>query len=435
MEKEFKPLAAAQRIETLDVLRGVALLGILMMNIPFFATDYLSAENLIIQNELSGPNFYTWLIVSLLFEGTMRSIFSILFGAGVLLLLSRYEGKTEGLSGADIHYRRMIWLILFGAIHAYLFQWPGDILYIYGMAGLFLFPFRNLSAKKLLLISMLLALAISIVYSVGGLYRLQARNEMLSLQKERDFGTVSDTIKIAELEAWLIKQEKSSIDSLRVKSAQIQEKMQGNWLSSFMKTAPASFKFETSYGYTNLIWDAFIAIFLGMFLLKSGFLSGGFSFGFYARVMLGAYAIGLLLSWLHVRAMLLSEFHGDRYSEFMPLMLYQFRRLALALGHISLFLQLWKSGWFKWLMGALSAVGRMAFSNYIGQTVICTTLFYGFGFGLFGKLQRYEWYIVVGLIWVFQLAFSSLWLHYFQYGPLEWIWRRLTYWKQIPIKR
>ena len=107
----------------------------------------------------------------------------------------------------------------------------------------------------------------------------------------------------------------------------------------------------------------------------------------------------------------------------------------MALGHICLIITLWKTGIFNGLFLMLSRVGRMAFTNYIGQTLICTTLFYGFGFGLFGQLERYEWYLVVGAIWIFQLVFSTLWLRYFQYGPLEWIWRRLTYWKKISIRK
>jgi uncharacterized protein len=115
--------------------------------------------------------------------------------------------------------------------------------------------------------------------------------------------------------------------------------------------------------------------------------------------------------------------------------LYQERRLLQALGHLSLIMLLYKNKVFSFLWKWLSKVGQMAFSNYLMQSLICTFFFYGYGFGQFGKLERYQWYIVVASVWVFQIIFSNIWLYYFRFGPFEWFWRSITYWKKQPMKR
>src|SRR6187549_4249422 len=145
------PLVQAERIAIIYSVRGIALLGILLMNIPFFSMAFQIGENLMVRNEFSGPNYYTWWIVNGFFEGTMRGLFSMLFGAGSILLISRLEKKSGSVSAADVYYRRLIWLLIFGIINAFVFLWPGDILYSYAICGLFIFPFRNLSPKALLL--------------------------------------------------------------------------------------------------------------------------------------------------------------------------------------------------------------------------------------------------------------------------------------------
>ena len=146
------PTQQKERIFVMDLLRGVALLGILMMNIPYFAESYHLGENIFIRNETSGADFYAWYLKALSFEGTMRALFSLLFGAGALLLLSRLEKKEMDITPADFYYRRLMWLLLFGLINAFVLQWPGDILYSYALCGLLLYPFRNLAAKWLLII-------------------------------------------------------------------------------------------------------------------------------------------------------------------------------------------------------------------------------------------------------------------------------------------
>ena len=114
---------------------------------------------------------------------------------------------------------------------------------------------------------------------------------------------------------------------------------------------------------------------------------------------------------------------------------YDVGRLSIALAHLGVIMLLCKTGWLGWLMRGFGAIGQMAFSNYIFHSVVCAFLFTGYGFALYGRLQRYELYYVVAAIWVFQMIVSPIWLRHFQFGPLEWLWRSLTYWKRQPMRR
>ncbi len=116
-------------------------------------------------------------------------------------------------------------------------------------------------------------------------------------------------------------------------------------------------------------------------------------------------------------------------------MSYDFGRLFTTIGQVGLIMLFIKWGGLRFLQKAIAAVGRMAFTNYIMQTLICITIFMGFGFGMYAQLQRYELYYVVFGVWIFQLILSPIWLTYFRFGPLEWAWRSLTYWQIQPFRR
>ena len=144
------PVTSKERIGSLDVLRGVALLGILLMNITGFGLVFMAYVDPTVQGGAEGNNLYVWIMNNMLFEGTMRALFSMLFGVGMVLMTSRMIGRGGGIEVADIYYRRTIWLLIFGLIHGYLILWTGDILFAYGLWGLFLFPFRNTKPRKLI---------------------------------------------------------------------------------------------------------------------------------------------------------------------------------------------------------------------------------------------------------------------------------------------
>jgi uncharacterized protein len=181
------------------------------------------------------------------------------------------------------------------------------------------------------------------------------------------------------------------------------------------------------FGFTDMLGMMLI----GMGLYRAGFLTGGLSYRFYGWTI----AIGFLLS-LPINGL---QTWGVIRDNFQPesawWVLYQLGRLTGAVANIALVVLVVKAGLIPWLTKRVAAVGQTAISNYLLTSIGCTILFNGFGFGLYGKLEYYQLYVVVACIWILNLALSPLWLRHFRFGPMEWVWRSLTYWKRQPMKR
>ena len=145
--------------------------------------------------------------------------------------------------------------------------------------------------------------------------------------------------------------------------------------------------------------------------------------------------VGLTLSYFRIQPMVDNKFNGFQQIKNVQFGFYELSRTFRSIGILGLIMLLYKSGWFKWFFALMRPVGQMAFTNYLMQSLLCGLFFYGIGFGMYSKLQRYEVYYVVMAIWVIQIIYSNIWLHYFRFGPLEWTWRSLTYWKRQPMKK
>ena len=148
--------------------------------------------------------------------------------------------------------------------------------------------------------------------------------------------------------------------------------------------------------------------------------------------MLLGYTAGLLINGYTAHRTMESRF--EPINMWWNFATYDAGRLTMALAHIGLIILIFQAGWLRWLTSRLAAVGQMALTNYLMQSLICTTLFYGYGFGLYGKLERYQLYFVVLGVWFLQLLLSPIWLRYFRFGPMEWLWRSLTYSKWQPMR-
>ncbi len=432
------PLIKKERILFLDSVRGIALLGILLMNITAQGTTYIFYDKLDLRQSITGPNLWVWIGEMGLFEGTMRGLFSILFGAGSYLLIKRLEKQHTGLEPADIYYRRLLWLLAFGLINAFLFLWPGDILYPYALLGLLLFPFRNLSPKVLLLIAFLLI--------AFGTYR---ENRMLFNGKETIVkGRVAEELekkkkKLTEeqkgdLEKYKGFKEKHTSAGYMKEAKNEIAKVQGkNYAEIFKVYRDVNMEIQSVYFY-NSWWDILLFFFIGMALFKSGFLQGRMNIGLYLGIALIGIAAGLWFNYWLMSKQYANKFDGVLLTENVPFAAYQVRRVLQTMGYLSLFIILYKAGFFRRLMDMFAPVGQMAFTNYLMQSIITSIVF--FGFNLYGRLERYELYYVVAVIWVFQIIFSHIWLRYFYFGPFEWLWRALTYLKrpafvkEAPIK-
>jgi uncharacterized protein len=420
-QSAIHPTLSQSRINALDVIRGIALLGILLMNINGMGLPF-SYEDPSVLGHTEGLNYSVWFANEMFFEGTMRGLFTILFGAGVVLLTSRLIGKGAGITTADVYYRRIVWLLLFGLMNSWVFLWNGDILYSYALFGFFMFPFRNLKVRSLLTIAGIL-ISLGTVWNIieyhnskeakkAAAEALALKNTGIELNEDAkqsiaEWDKLSHKKSPEEIAAKIKGMHGSYFEILETKSGEIQ------WMQSW---------FQYRYG----PWDVLSFMFLGMAFFKLRILHGERSVKFYALMALIGYAVGLSVNYYEVQMITESNFAPLKMAQ--AKQTYDIGRFFVTMGHIGFFMLFIKSGFLRFLQRRLAAVGRMALSNYLMHSIVTSIIF--LGFGLYGELERYELYYVVFSIWIFQLIVSPIWLRYYQFGPFEWLWRSLTYGKK-----
>jgi uncharacterized protein len=431
-----QPVALADRIKTVDMIRGFALLGILLMNIPGFGINWGSFQTI-----LSGPHnskdFYVFAAIESFFDGTMRGLFSMLFGAGMILFTMNKQELPGGPSVAEYYYRRLLWLLVFGMFNAFVLLWWGDILFYYALCGMLLFVFRKTSPKWLLVLGLVCMLITMFKSQLGWnefREKRKAYNEAVVAEKENK--KLTDKQQAAKTE-WIEIEKGRTPDTANV-NPHLRTMQSGSYGTIFADMLPQNVNSEIWWMYSGL-WDMLGMMFIGMALFGWGFFSNKRSTSTYVMWLLIGYGIGIPIGVLAFKEGLLTQFANlghfvDSYRVNHGL-LYDVRRILLSVGHASLLMLIFKSRIMPWLMKALANVGQMAFTNYLMQSIICTWFFYGYGFGYYGKLKFHEVYYVVLIVWIFQLIVSSIWLTYFRFGPFEWLWRSLTYWRKQPMKR
>ena len=428
-ENKFTPTVKADRISSMDITRGIALCGILLMNITGFGL-YNAYEDPTVNGGATGWNLRVWFINSMFFEGTMRGMFSMLFGAGILLFTSR---QTEANSGTviDLFFRRLLWMVLFGIIHCYVLLWSGEILFTYGVVGMFAFSFRHLNSKRLII-------GAFIFLSLATLWNVKDHFTTKSLYEQATTATAKKERKesLTKEEAEAIKGWEEVVGERKPNQAKVAENidaMHQGYFSILMHKGPENQFMQTVFLYRIAFFDTLAMMLLGMAFLKLGILKAAKSNRFYALLAITGYAIGVTVNYYETDLILTNQFSILSFGE--SFITYNVGRVANTCAHIGLIMLFIKSAWLPFLQKALAAVGQMAFSNYIMQSLICNFIFLGYGLGKYGMLQRYELYYVVFAVWILQLIVSPIWLKYFRFGPLEWVWRSLTYWEKQPFKR
>jgi uncharacterized protein len=423
------PVTAAERIVSVDVLRGCSLLGILVMNIYAYALPAGMYFNPLKGGGTSALDRGTWWFTHVLFEMKFMTLFSALFGAGLVLMAQRAEAR-EAKAGW-IYYRRLFWLLVIGLVHSYLLWW-GDILVWYALCGLVLFPLRRLSPKVLLPVGLILVcVLVPISYGFGNFilpFMKQAAAEARSAEKT---GAVLTPEQSEAIEAWETMLEQ--MDPPREKIEGEIETYRGGYAEQLRLRAPFLLQMHT----VNLVFFGFWRIaglmIVGMGLMKLGVFSANRSNRFYVLCCVVGYGVGLPVVYFGARMMWVHEFdmfYMNRDGGGLPNYL---GSLLVALGHMGAVMLVCKSGQLASVTRRLAAVGRMALTNYLSHTIICTTLFYGYGLGLFAGFGRFRLMFFVLGIWIFQLVISPTWLRHFRFGPAEWLWRSLTYGKRQPL--
>ena len=397
MTRDPGPTPPSDRITSLDALRGFALLGILVINIRVFSMPEQTLLNPTVYGDFTGLDYWTWFLGHVFAQAKFITLFSALFGAGVLLFVESKEEK--GQDAARLHLRRTAVLIAIGLLHAYLL-WYGDILVTYGLTGIFLLFVRDLDARRLTTLAGVFLLFVPAIelfaaVSIGG--------EAIAAQWQPAEAAIREQVAT----------------------------YRGGWLDQMSHRVSSSFQRQTSGFIGQSFWRVGGVMLLGMALYRKGVLTDERSTAFYRRLVAGGVVgVGIVVAGV-------AYVEANDWSAGAALYWRQFNYVGSLLvaggyvGLVTLFVR-WRGEGLA--TRALAAVGRTAFTNYLLQTVVATTIFYGHGLGLFGSVSRVEAMGIVVAIWAVQVPLSVLWLRYFRFGPVEWVWRTLTYGEAQPMR-
>jgi uncharacterized protein len=403
------------RIATLDIVRGIAVMGILAMNIIAFAMPFQAYLNPMAYGIESGADLASWAFSYVFIDGKMRGLFSFLFGASMLLVIERAEGS--GASPASIHYRRMFWLLAFGLLHFY-FIWFGDILAMYAQVGMIAFLFRKLSARALVRWGIGLVFVQLLIF--GGLTVMTFLLQTALSQPNPSAEYVAQ---------WQEMQGQMGV----IGGPALAEKLAlftGPWTGQVEHRLADAW--EPFVGTLFFGWETLGYFLFGMAAFKSGFLRGEWADERYRRTALIGFGVGIP-AYAAMAAIALN----DGFS--MPVLMATvmagpvlFRPL-MVIGIAALIILITRRG--GGLVERIAAAGRAAFTNYLGTSILMTALFYGWGAGLYGSMSRIELWVVVIAMWALMLIWSKPWLERFRYGPFEWLWRTLARWQVQPMRK
>lgn len=412
------PVQTKEREVFMDVLRGFAILGIFIANLGSGFSGY--NESAPVTGPLLVPKLdHTMTFLHHMFiEGKFYSIFSLLFGWGIALQIKR--GVAKGINAAPTVRRRLGFMLMLGFIH--LMIWPGDIVFFYALLGFLLLPLRKFSNKTLLITGVILVLSPILLYWL----KMTFHELNYPAQKLNEWGNWADLKLNPKLKD--IKSQEEYFALMR--NATWWEVMKGNMAGFFYR-----------YGY--LFFVSRIPKVLGMFLI--GYVVGRSDFYKnilqHKKILYWVIGIGLVvgLPANYFLAHYMSKFEGDYFNlkinGFYQTIAYAFGVAELAMVYVALFMLSFQKTTGKKFLSVLAPVGKMAFSNYILQSLVGNFVFLGPGLGYAGQVGP-VWYTILGVgFFILQIILSTIWLKYFNYGPLEWLWRSATYRKWQPMRK
>ena len=397
------------RIASMDVMRGVAVMGILVANLPAFSLPHAAYFSPLAWGGSTGANRWVWFTTYVLVEGKMRGLFTFLFGASMLLVIDRAQARGDNPAAA--HFSRMATLAVIGAAHLYLFWW-GDILLHYALVGSIAYMFARLPVRWLLMCAAALVVLQTISDALPTLayFASAARDTPDKIATWNGFAAAFGIPPAADLSA-------------QVAAAR----------SGFLAAAGERWRHELSpfvvLGMLGI--QTLSAMLLGMAGYRSGFLTGrwrrarylrwavvclGVTLPLYVALAMNTVAHGFFPPWVFFASVLAAE----------PL------RPVMVAGYAALLILAMRPG--GRLTSRIAAVGRAAFTNYLGTTLLMTFVFNGWGLGQFGQWSRAHLYLLAPPAWVIMLAWSQPWLERFRYGPMEWLWRSIARFEPQPMR-
>ena len=409
MLNQNQPVQYKERSDILDVLRGFAILGIFLVNTLAFSLYIFLKEPTKAALFTSDADKWVHYFVSVFLEGKFYSLFSLLFGIGFTIIL--YRNQAAGKNGLAIFYRRLFVLLLFGLAHA-LLLWDGDILVLYALIGMFLPLFRNFSDRTLIIIAIILIFSPLLFDLVkvlsGGKLNLAKPLEALGISTDAKYGITEDNFMTYPIDH--------------------------PTYEAVLKWSQGAFFWR----YQFILDSNRIPKVLAMFLI--GFVAGRRMI--YAKLEENLDLLKKIFKWSLIiglpTSLAFAYFEHDDKSlpvamGLIDTLFYAISVIPLSIAYASGICLIWMQPDWKRRLKYLAPVGRMALTNYIFQSLISIFIYYGFGLGLGAKFgPALSLPIAIG-IFLLQVLFSNLWFRWFQYGPLEWIWRQLTYWKRLPL--
>lgn len=405
--------AAATRYESLDAIRGVAVMGILAMNIVAFALPMSAYFNPAAGGPPSPGDLATWTFNFVFVDSKMRGLFSLLFGASTLLVIERAE--AAGRSAARTHYARMLWLGVFGLAHFY-FIWFGDILSLYAACGLLLYLFRGLSVRALLVwAALFLVIALALIGAMWlSMAMIEAGRAPAGAGKQ-----------MAEFNAMMGPNSPAYAKDIT------------HFLGSYAAIAGQRLTrdaLEPLVQVMLFLWESMALMLIGMALFKARMLTGEWSAARYGRwaaiaFLLTAPPLALLAWHTGQQGFSTASVFGAALVLSVPF------DMGMTVGWAALIMLLLKAWASPAVRARLAAAGQMAFTNYLTTSIVMTTIFYGYGLGLFGSVSRAGLYLFCFGMWAAILLWSKPWLDRHRYGPLEWLWRSLARGSAQPMRR
>ncbi len=408
----------SERITSLDLIRGVAILGILAVNIEGFGAPWAGAISPDWNGPASTSDHFAYLVTMVFFEGKMRALLSLLFGASLVLFIGNAE--ASGHNGDTAQMRRLFWLAVIGYLH-FLFWW-GDILFTYALAGFAVLIARHLPNKAMVPAALLIFTAWHANGMAGSVQPILAEISLNHAQHELRVNLTAEEIAIKQ------QRDQEHLDGLAEMAREA-------------GTLPAlihhKLKHEADFPLTIAVvtfGETFPLMLIGIALFRCGFFTGG-----WPRRRLKQMAVaGIIVGGLATTG-LAGFIAGQNFSPGIVQAVLAWwtalPHLAMSLGYAAVLVLIAQNGTDSWLASRVAAIGKVALSNYIGCTLIFTGLFYGWGFGLIGKIPE-RWYLpMVFTAWIVMLLISKSWLKRYRQGPVEWLWRSLTQWQVMPFRR
>ena len=409
---KYSPVKQPERIEIIDSLRGFALFGILMVNLPYMY-EPMSQVMIGAKPDASTAQIIAESFIKFFFEGKFYVIFSMLFGFGFWLFMNK--SMENGASPLPLFRRRLFFLLLFGIAHITLL-WVGDILLLYAIIGFLLILFRKTSDRWIKRWAVILALVPAVLISLLFLFMAAAMQvpeakEAIDVQLQGNQTTLTDLIERATLAY-------STGSFGEMASVRIEE---------YLTLLSGSLLFFS---------PVILAMFLVGFLVARNGLVKRYmeNLPLFRRLFWLGLSVGVITNLLYAISYRNSVMSVPNGWSLLATTMHTFGGISLGLCYISGMVILFIKGRSGWLAANLAPVGRMALTNYLMQSIICAVLFHSYGFGFYGKVEVWQGIILTFVIFALQIPFSRWWLNRFQFGPFEWLWRSLTYWRVQPMR-